>query len=73
MKKMEQCPEKAVAVANLIERIERSGLDSAAIARLARISDLAVRYARGGKSIPRWATIDKINRGLNRWEAKAKE
>lgn len=69
MKRMESCPEKDSAVAKLIERMEASGLDNASIARMARITTAAVWHVKRRGVIPRWSTIDKINRGLNRWEA----
>ena len=73
MKRMENTCEKQSAVEKLLARIDGTGMNNAEIARLARIPTETVWYIKARKSVPRWATIDKINRGLNRWEAKAEE
>lgn len=69
MKKMETCPEKDAAVVRVLERMRSTGMDGASIARLSRVSERAVQVILAEKAVPRWATIDKINRALNRWEA----
>ena len=73
MKRMESTSDKTIAVESLLARIEQTGMSNAEIARYARLPTATIWHIKTRSAVPRWATIDKINRGLNRWEAKTKE